>query len=208
MESERNRGWRSLLTHPVVYEAVQTAVGARRWLRKFVQESVRPKAGDRILDIGCGPGELVRYLPPVDYCGFDYSEDYIAHARERFGDRARFFHDDVAHFGRLGLGPFDVVVAIGVLHHLDDRHARALFALAHDALDRGGRLITADPCYHNGQPAITRFIVSQDRGAHVRHFEEYATLARNSFPTVSSSLDASLFPFPHSVCVLHCEAKV
>src|SRR5690606_1047261 len=51
MESERNRGWRALLTHPVIYEATQTAVGARRWLRTFVRESVQPKPGDRILDI-------------------------------------------------------------------------------------------------------------------------------------------------------------
>lgn len=69
--SERRGLW-SPLSHPLVYEAFHHLIGARRWLKQFAQQTIRPRSGDTVLDIGCGPGALLRYLPPpVAYIGFD-----------------------------------------------------------------------------------------------------------------------------------------
>lgn len=38
--------------------------------------------------------------------------------------------------------PFQIMLALGVLHHLEDYEVRQLFALAQAALREGGRLIT------------------------------------------------------------------
>ena len=43
-----------------------------------------------MLDLGCGPGELLPYLGDVHYIGVDVSEEYIASAKESFGTRAEF----------------------------------------------------------------------------------------------------------------------
>ena len=202
--AERTSGWHATLSIPIVYELVQHAVGARRWQKRFVRQTVRPYAGARMLDIGCGPAGILRYLPDVDYCGFDNSAAYIESARRRFGERGRFFCDDVGTIAEHGVGPFDIAIAIGVLHHLDDDATLSLFTKVRDALVPGGRLIAADPCFFDGQPWLTRLVVSNDRGKNVRHFDSYLALARKVFPNPTAVLDASLLPFPHAICQLVC----
>ena len=57
--------------------------------RRFaVLSEVGPLANARILDIGCGVGDLYKYLLrrriPVAYTGFDILPEMIAHARRRY----------------------------------------------------------------------------------------------------------------------------
>ena len=75
----------------------------------------------RVLEIGCGAGFGAEYLQGMysDYCGVDYSSGLIDLAREQHpGPTTQFVASDINTFepGRA----FDVVFAIGVLHHLDD----------------------------------------------------------------------------------------
>jgi SAM-dependent methyltransferase len=205
--AERTSGWHAALSVPFIFELVQHAVGARRWLKRFVRETVRPQAGERMLDIGCGSAVILRYLPDVDYCGFDHSAAYIESARRRYGGRVRFFCGDVGSIGTHAVGPFDVATAIGILHHIGDNQALDLLAKVHAALVPNGRLITADPCFFDGQPWITRLVVSNDRGMNLRRFEDYVTLARRVFPIVAAELRAALLPFPHSVCQMVCRKE-
>jgi len=81
----RNLDPRSILSFPSVYRLFQTLVGAHRCRIECVERYIRPKASDRVLDCGCGPGILVEYLPAVDYVGIDIDEKYIAAARRRKG---------------------------------------------------------------------------------------------------------------------------
>lgn len=201
MSEDRSGVWR-LLTNPVVYEAVQHLAGARRWLRRFARDTIDAHPGDCLLDIGCGPGALLNYLPKITYIGLDRNESYIAQAKRVYGDRGNFVCDDVANFGALGFPLADVAVAIGLLHHLDDDLSRELLSAVVKALKPGGRLITADPCFHPGQSPIIRFVVAHDRGQNVRNFAQYGELVGSVFPKTRMSLDSSHFPFPHSVCVV------
>jgi SAM-dependent methyltransferase len=191
-----------LLTNPLVYEAVQHLAGARRWLKRLAQDTIDARPGDSVLDIGCGPGALLAYLPRITYIGLDRNESYIAQAKRVHGDRGNFICDDVANFGRHGFPLVDVAVAIGLLHHLDDDRSRELLLAVIATLKPGGRLITADPCFHSGQSPIIRFVVAHDRGQNVRTFSQYGELVGSVFPHSRTSLQSSHFPFPHSVCVV------
>jgi SAM-dependent methyltransferase len=194
----------SLLSLPFVYLLFRTLVRGDG-CRIYVSEYVRPVPGEKLLDIGCGPGDILEDLPAVDYLGFDINPKYVQAAQKRFGRRGRFFSGDV------GLttidqeaGSFDLVLATGVLHHLDDSHALSLFGLARKALKTGGRLVTYDGCFVAGQPKLARFVVSRDRGRYVRESAEYANLASRVFPEVRSFVRHDLLQIPYTHVILQC----
>ena len=200
--SERRGLW-SILEHPAVYEGFHHLIGARRWLRRFANEIVRADGGNVILDIGCGPAPLCAYVPSTaTYIGFDYNKAYIERARRVYGGRGRFICDDVGNFALHHLPQADIAVAIGILHHLNDDLAARMLKATAATLTPGGRLITVDPCYHPEQSALQRFVVSQDRGMHVRPFERYVELCGNAFDNPSAHFQRGHVPFPHSICIV------
>ena len=205
--SERRGLW-SPLSHPFVYEAFHHVIGARRWLKRFAQEIIQAGAGDRVLDIGCGPGALLACLPNTTYIGFDRNEAYIERARLIYGDRGEFICDDVGNFARHALAPVDIAVAIGILHHLDDELASCLLRAIAGTLKPNGRLVTVDPCFHAEQSPVQRFVVSIDRGMHVRPFGRYVDLCATVFAEPKASFKRGHFPFPHSICIMQAGSPV
>jgi SAM-dependent methyltransferase len=202
MHEDRSGVWR-LLTNPVIYEAVQHLAGSRRWLRRFARDTIKAQSEDYLIDIGCGPGALLDCLPSrIAYIGLDRNQSYIAQAKRVHGDRGNFVCDDVANFSSLGFPLADIAVAIGLLHHLNDDLSRELLSAVSATLKPGGRLITADPCFHAGQSPIISFVVAHDRGRNVRNFPKYGDLVASIFPNIRTSLESSHFPFPHAICVV------
>jgi SAM-dependent methyltransferase len=197
-------GFYFLLTLPSVYRLFRTIVLGDGF-RVYLSEYVRPVPGEKVLDIGCGPGEILEHLPAVDYVGFDINPKYVEAAQKRFGGRGRFFCGDV------GLttidqeaATFDLVLATGVLHHLNDDYAASLFNLARRALKPSARLVTLDGCFVAGQPKLARFVVSRDRGEYVREFAEYTKLAAQVFPQVRSFVRHDLLRIPYTHVILQC----
>ncbi len=175
-------GIRAVLSSPAVYDRFQGLMGGRVGRTDFAQHMVRAAAGMRLLDIGCGTGELLDYLPPgVHYHGWDISEPYLTAARGRFGARGTFRCGLVTENEIAAESPYDVVIASGLLHHLDDDGARALARLARLALRAGGRFVSIDPVIASGQHPLARFLISRDRGQHVRAAQAYLDLVRPAF---------------------------
>lgn len=204
--SEVSGGVRSVLTRPRVYELWSDLVGARRSRAELVRLYVRPREGDRILDLGCGPGELLGFLPrSVRYTGVDISAQYIAAARERFGDRAEFVVGDASGYAAGGRR-FDLVIVFGVLHHLNDQQVTRLFATAAQVLTQTGRMMTVDPVYTVPQHPLARALIKRDRGQHVRDATGYTALARTAFTKVRETERSDLLRIPYSHCILECSS--
>lgn len=203
--SQVTTGIRSVLSRPAVYELWSRLVGGERGRTTLLEQYARPQADERILDLGCGPGELLAYLPHgVDYLGVDLSAEYIARARERYGDRAQFEVGDATAFELADREEFGLVLAFGVVHHLDDRQAEGMFQSAGRALRRGGRLVTVDPVFASEQSRPARAIIARDRGQHVRDREGYARIAGAAFENVEVTVRHDLLRIPYSHCVLEC----
>jgi SAM-dependent methyltransferase len=104
----------------------------RNWLartRFFHDEDLRylkfliPE-GARVLELGCGTGDVLAALKPSHGVGVDFSEGMIAEARRANPDLTFLIGDiEDAAFVRSLPGPFDVIVVIDTLGALDDCQA-------------------------------------------------------------------------------------
>ena len=142
---------KSLLAHVPAYLALQRGIGADRLRYRCLDESgIRP--GDTVVDVGCGPAYYFDRLPqPITYVGFDTDATYIEWARRRFGGRATF-HCGIFNDAQAGkLPPVNVVLLLGLLHHLSDEESAALLRTSAGLLAPGGRVVSVDTCFDPSQ---------------------------------------------------------
>ncbi len=194
-----------LLKLPAGYRLFQRLVGGESARRTYLTEHAKPAPGDKLLDIGCGPADILELLPHVNYTGLDLSPEYILAAKQRFGSRGRFYCGDVGVAAMEGeQGSFDLVMSVGVIHHLNDAQASKLFELARRVLRPGGRLVTYDGCYVPRQSRIARWMLAHDRGRFVRTQEEYLRLASAHFSKVESRIRHDLLRIPYTHLIMRC----
>jgi len=197
------RSPRSVLAIPAAYQLWSSVVGGAGYAKVLVNEYIRPSAGARILEIGCGPGTIVRYLPPSEYSGFDLSPRYIELAKRRF-PKAHFVCERVSQFSLAKEQSFDVVLALGITHHLDDAEARQLFQIAYDALKPGGKLVTSDGVWTDDQSPVARWLLARDRGEYIRWEGEYVEIASQVFSNIRPSVRHDLLRIPYTHLILEC----
>lgn len=173
----------------------------------YITTYLRPLKGNKLLDIGCGPADILTDLPEVDYTGFDLNPKYIKAARERFGNKGTFFCGRISRDTVPADQIYDLVLAKGVLHHLNDSEAIELFNLAKAVLKPTGRLVTLDGCYTENQSTIARFFLSQDRGKYVRQSSGYIELACSVFPRVQPALRTDFLRIPYTHLIMDCSSE-
>ena len=196
--SEVLSGVRRIFSVPSVYRFAQRAIGAEQLRGRLVTDLFQIKAGDRILDLGCGPADILPYLPEVEYIGFDHSASYIAAAKRRFGDRGTFVQAGTTDFDIDAVAPCDVAMMLGVLHHLDDEQAVDALQTAAAALSPNGRFVSIDPTFTDGQHPFSRFLASRDRGQHVRTPQATVALVAKAFDKVAEITSHDLLRVPYS----------
>jgi cyclopropane fatty-acyl-phospholipid synthase-like methyltransferase len=194
---------RSVLALPQAYQLFWNVIGGPGRSRTLVTEYIRPKTGDRILEIGCGPGTIVPYLPDSEYVGFDASAEYIEQASRRF-PQARFVCERVSQYTLPQRSYFDSVLALGIVHHLDDSEALQLFQIAHEALKPGGKLVTLDGVWTNGQSSAAKALLARDRGEFVRSEDAYVGIASKVFDNVKANIRHDLLRIPYTHIILEC----
>lgn len=189
---------RRFLEFPPVYNFFQGIVGANEFRRQFMNTHVIPRvSGGRLLEIGCGPGTMCRYVPEnVSYIGCDVSARYIEYAQKQFAGRGQFFATPVGHLATLEVEQFDVIIALGLLHHLNDGEIITLCDEVLGLLRPGGSFITGDPCITQEQSRIGRFIAACDRGKYIRFPEQYRAIIEQRFTQVRQEVKPAGTYFP------------
>ena len=86
---------------------------------RFFSDRVGP--GDRVLDVGCGAGQLARDLARTgaEVVGIDFNAESIARAEADRQDGLSFFLADATE--QLPPGRFTAIALSNVLEHIDDR---------------------------------------------------------------------------------------
>jgi trans-aconitate 2-methyltransferase len=110
---------------------------------------LEPRPHPRVVDLGCGTGELTRALhdrlPGAETLGLDSSESMLAKSAAVATVGLRFAPGDIATFGPIAA--YDVIVSNAALQWLPD-HAE-LFARLARALADGGQLAVQMPSNYN-----------------------------------------------------------
>lgn len=160
-------------------------VRAERRARLLIKEAgLAP--GVRCLELGCGTGEFTLRIAEsgCDLVGVDISEATAAICRDRVGSRADIAVGDIETGAGLE-GPFDAIVGVSVLHHVD---LESCLATTFSLLRPGGRFAFSEPNMINPQiwaernigvirrlrrvtPHETAFTPGQLRRAFSRDFE-------------------------------------
>lgn len=201
---ENVNGLYRLLTRPWGYSLILRVSGAGAGRREFFRTHAEIPPGSKVLEIGCGPGKNIEYMPKgVTYTGCDHNPRYIEYAQQRYGKLGRFFCVSTEELTQQHLGEFDVALVVSVLHHLDDTQVLALAAGASAALRAGGFLLVWEPCWVPSQQWLDRLMLSLDRGRFVRTPDEYSMLLGKTFGQIETRfLMTPKMLWPQSGCIL------
>lgn len=188
-----------LLEIPIVYDALQSSV-YRKWSSDWiVTQLINASAGMRVLDVGCGTGNIVNEIPAVTYVGIDHNQDYIDKATRKHGSLGRFLALDVNDAAFREIGQFDRVLLLAVLHHLSDDECLTLLPKLQHVLAPDGLLITLDPAIDEDQHPIAALLARIDRGRYSRSAVGYRDLIERSFGIESGVVRHDLLRVPYTM---------
>lgn len=144
---EKERAYEEAIApqYDAAYHASPIAIAHDEDFAAFVASRSSP--GDRVLDLGCGPGSLwpswKKRLPDRALIGVDLSPRMISMAREAFpGDD---FRVGSAFEIPLESGSVDLVIASSIFHHIPDADLPSALKEVHRILDEHGQLVGREP---------------------------------------------------------------
>lgn len=125
--------------------------GRAKELRRKAIEVAGIAPGERVLDVGCGPGRLAILAgtvagPTGEVCGIDPSPEMIELARQNAARAAVGVRFEVGAIEALPYpdNHFDVVLSTLMLHHLPDELKRQGLAEVRRVLKPAGRFVAID----------------------------------------------------------------
>ena len=200
--SQKNKEIYSLLSNTFFYSLVQRVMSGTSFRKKIVKKYIT-KHNVKVLDIGCGPAEILDTLPKIKYYGFDINPIYINSAKRKYKNKGKFFCKKFTNKNTKYLPKFDHVLLLGVLHHLSDQEINKLMPNIKKVLKRKGNIITLDNIFINKQNFIAKFLIQMDKGENVRSKKGYLNILKNHFKKINSKIYHQKF-IPYTWFVANC----
>ena len=188
-----------------MYEFFQSAVSRKEHKELFRNEILKPDLLLKVLDFGCGTGYHSQLFKSGDYLGIEPLESCIAMANRKYSSYdTKFQLGNHTALKSLPADSFDLVFAIGVLHHIDNKIFSEFAQEAFRLLKPGARLTTFDPVFHSEQSKCSEWVVKQDRGKWVRTDSEYTDVIGSVFPgTIETKIYSKLLRIPYDHIVIN-----
>jgi SAM-dependent methyltransferase len=182
-----------------------------------VASLLRPKTGERIIDLGCGVGTMTILLTPLGatMIGMDYSPDSLAIARECFRkeEPTRAFRGFCCDGRAIAMGNDTVegVIAVDFTEHLDDALLVPTVQEVYRVLKKGGKFVVYTPCKtHLFERLKKHNIILKEDVSHIglRTMKEYLIILKAARFSICESyfepthiplfniLEKAIMPFP------------
>lgn len=134
---------------------------------RLIFEKLRLQSGDRLLDVGCGWGGMVRYAARrgVQSLGVSLSTEQVEWARTAIADEGLTGLAEVRHcdYRDVREDGFDAISSIGVSEHIGVRNYRSYFGFLKSKLRTGGLLLNQcvtlpDSSIYRGDAFTDRYV--------------------------------------------------
>jgi len=200
--SQKNKGIYNLLSNTFFYSLVQRVFSGTSFREKIVRKYITKK-NVKVLDVGCGPAEILSTLPNIQYYGFDINPIFINSAKKRYENKGKFFCKKFTRTDIKNLPKFDHVLLLGILHHLNDKEINILISNIKKVLKKKGNIIALDNIFINNQNFIAKLLIQMDKGNNVRTKKGYLDILKNHFKKINSKIYHQKF-IPYTWFVTKC----
>lgn len=148
-----------VFNNPNLYNLFQLGI-QKRGTKEFLNSAIlNSKSTERVLDFGSGIGHHSQLFQGKQYLGIEPSEACVLSAQRLYKDSsATFLVGDHTTLKSLPEGTFDLIFAIGVVHHINDLFFNEFVDQAFRLLKPGARLMTFDPVLHRHQSKLSRWV--------------------------------------------------
>lgn len=119
----------NFINSPLVYRIIQYIMSGTSFRNSIIKKNIK-KSNLKILDIGCGPAQILEQIPRCDYYGYDIDQRSIQYAKKKY--RQKNYHFYCKKFNKTEikkLPKFDFVIFFGILHHLSNKEADKMLTL-------------------------------------------------------------------------------
>jgi ubiquinone/menaquinone biosynthesis C-methylase UbiE len=166
----------SVLDNPCLYDVLQF-VGAQHVTARRLERVLGDAAGQEVLDIGAGTGNLVRVLPPdVTYRALDNDPAKMERLQRKV-PTAQCLLRSASDTG-LKDAAVDWTVCAAVSHHLDD--SQLALVMAEMARVTARKIVFVDALW-TGKWGMERLMWRYDRGSHPRRLAVLLDALREHF---------------------------
>jgi 2-polyprenyl-3-methyl-5-hydroxy-6-metoxy-1,4-benzoquinol methylase len=191
-----------------IYDLFQVAIGGYTARRQTIVDAVGSRSSLSVLDLGCGTGIASQWLNCKHYTGIDLDPGYLDRAKSLNSKDCLFVlgcAQDVSTLVRDR--KFDIILMIGILHHLKFEDCAPLLHDVAGLLNDGGQLIGMEPSFFVGQSWLTRTITQMDRGKNILHQEEWEQLLSECFPHTDVRVTSNLMRIPYGLFIYTASMK-
>jgi ubiquinone/menaquinone biosynthesis C-methylase UbiE len=192
------------LSNPGIFGLFKFLIGVNDRTNQIISDYVQTSNGEIVVDIACGNGDYSRKLKGVSYLGIDMNPGYIDYAKKNYSKFGDFVCADVAQLNSVLAGrKIDVVLLIGVLHHLTDSQATMMLGEIACCLSENGRVVSVDGVFTPDQGLVARLLAAADRGKYVRLVDDHNRILEKHLVISRSEIreDWLRIPYTHYVCV-------
>ena len=196
---------KSLLNFSIFYNLFQNFLGAKRARKIFSKEYINSNKSNRILDLCCGPCDILPHLEFSQYVGVDFNENHINHSKKKYREykNASFILEDIDLFLNNHTMKFDIILFLGGMHHIDDEKLTNILQKIQACLAPNGRLITLDGCFEPQLSWFTKMMLANDQGQFVRTKEDWIDIFTAVFTDYKYSIRKDLLHVPYNHIIFY-----